>query len=157
MENTPQNHISGQACYRKKTTQSNHDPFVIPASLQQYTDEPLYILVALWAQQQNDWVSRAEISEAFGITDRRASFQVSYISRKNRRITCETRAVRDEGSSCPHHEIRVTGVVLSGDTKRAVPVPPKNRPVKHSRIGNATPELRRLFHSLIGSQRVCED
>ncbi|OQM42241.1 CaiF/GrlA family transcriptional regulator [Citrobacter braakii] len=155
MENTPQNHVSGQACYRKKTSQSNHEPFVIPASLHQYTDEPLYILVALWAQQQNDWVSRAEISEAFGITDRRASFQVSYISRKNRRITCETRAVRDEGSSCPHHEIRVTGVVLTRDTEKAVSVAPKKRPLKRSHVGNVSPELRSLFHSLMGSRSVC--
>lgn len=54
MENTPQNHVPGLACGRKKTAQSNHDTFIIPSSLQQYADEPLYILIALWAQQQND-------------------------------------------------------------------------------------------------------
>lgn len=156
MEKTQQTHMAEQSGGRKKTAQSNHDTFVIPSSLQQYTDEPLYILVALWAQQQNGWVGRAEISETFSITDRRASFQVSYISRRNRRVTCEVRAVRDEGSSCPHNEIRVTGVVLTRDTERAVPAPPKNRPVKRSHVGNATPELRSLFHSLIGSRRACE-
>ncbi|HCL5312516.1 TPA: CaiF/GrlA family transcriptional regulator [Salmonella enterica] len=155
MDNTPQTYAT-PPLQQKKTAQSNHDTFVIPSSLQQYADEPLYILVALWAQQQNNWISRAEISEAFGITDRRASFQVSYISRRNKRVTCEVRAVRDEGSSCPHHEIRVTGVILTRDTERAVPSPTKNRPVKRSRVGNATPELRSLFNSLTGSRRACE-
>ncbi|HFW3088364.1 TPA: CaiF/GrlA family transcriptional regulator [Salmonella enterica subsp. enterica serovar Reading] len=71
METTPQNYVPELACGREKNAQSNHDTFVIPPSLQQYADEPLYILIALWAQQQNDWVSRTDISETFGINDRR--------------------------------------------------------------------------------------
>ncbi|EAA6553379.1 hypothetical protein DLB95_25555 [Salmonella enterica subsp. diarizonae] len=39
----------------------------MPPSLQQYADEPLYILIALWAQQRGDWISRTDISETFGI------------------------------------------------------------------------------------------
>ncbi len=155
MENTPQNYVPELARSRKKAAQSNHETFVIPPSLQQYADEPLYILIALWAQQQNDWVSRTEISEAFGINDRRASFQVSYISRRNQRVTCEVRAARNEGSLAPHNQIRVTGVVLTRDTKKAVPVAPKNRPLKRSHVGNVSPELRSLFHSLMGSRSVC--
>ncbi len=155
MENTPQNYVPELARSRKKTAQSNHETFVIPPSLQQYADEPLYILIALWAQQQNDWVSRTEISEAFGINDRRASFQVSYISRRNQRVTCEVRAARNEGSPAPHNQIRVTGVVLTRDTEKAVPVAPKNRPLKRSHVGNVSPELRSLFHSLMGSRSVC--
>ncbi|EDV0069993.1 CaiF/GrlA family transcriptional regulator [Salmonella enterica subsp. enterica] len=155
MENTPHNYVPEQARSRKKTAQSNHETFVIPPSLQQYADEPLYILIALWALQQNDWVSRTEISEAFGINDRRASFQVSYISRRNQRVTCEVRAARDEGSPAPHNQIKVTGVVLTRDTEKAVPVAPKNRPLKRSHVGNVSPELRSLFHSLMGSRSVC--
>lgn len=154
MEKTPQTQLS-ESSVRKKTAQSNHDTFVIPPSLQPYADEPLYILIALWAQQRDDWVSRTEISEAFGINDRRASFQVSYISRRNRHITCEVRAVRNEGSPASHNQIRVTGVVLTRDTKRAAPAPPKSRPVTRSRVGNASPELRSLFNALAGSKRVC--
>ncbi|EAU6351816.1 TPA: CaiF/GrlA family transcriptional regulator [Salmonella enterica] len=156
MDNTPQTYAT-PPLQQKKTAQSNHDPFVIPASLQQYADEPLYILIALWCLQQNDWISRMAISEAFGITDRRASFQMSYISRHKKRVDCEIRVIRTDNSQRFYHEIRVTGVVLSGDTVRAVPAQSKKSPLKRSRVGNATPELRNMLHSLMGSRRVCED
>ncbi|EBS5929810.1 CaiF/GrlA family transcriptional regulator [Salmonella enterica subsp. enterica serovar Saintpaul] len=156
MDNTPQAYAT-PPLLQKKTAQRNHDPFVIPASLQQYADEPLYILIALWCRQQNDWVSRMAISEVFGITDRRASFQMSYISRHKKRVDSEIRVIRSDNSQRFYHEIRVTGVVLSGDTVRAVPVQPKKGPLKRSRVGNATPELRNMLHSLMSSRRVCED
>ncbi|EMI7380165.1 CaiF/GrlA family transcriptional regulator [Salmonella enterica] len=140
---------------KKKTAQSNHDPFLIPSSLQQYAHEPLYILIALWCQQKNDWVSRMAISEAFGITDRRASFQISYISRHKKRVTCEIRAVRAENSQRYYHEIMVTGVVLSEDTVRTAPVQAKKGPVRRSNVGNATPELRNMLHALMGSRKIC--
>lgn len=142
---------------QKKTTQSNHDPFVIPPSLQQYADEPLYILIALWCRQQNGWVSRMAISEAFGITDRRASFQVSYISRHKKRVDCEVRVIRTDNSQRFYHELRVKDVVLARDTERTVPATPKARPVKRSSVGNATPELRNMFNALIGAQRTCRN
>ncbi|EAA7556244.1 TPA_asm: CaiF/GrlA family transcriptional regulator [Salmonella enterica] len=154
MDNTQQTYTT-PPLRQKKTTQSNHDPFVIPPSLQQYADEPLYILIALWCQQQNDWVSRMAISEAFGITDRRASFQVSYISRHKKRVDCEVRVIRTDNSQRFYHELRVKDVVLARDTERTVPAIPKTRPVKRSSVGNATPELRNLFHSLMGARRVC--
>ncbi|EDQ2394525.1 CaiF/GrlA family transcriptional regulator, partial [Salmonella enterica subsp. enterica] len=91
------------------------------------------------------------------ITDRRASFQMSYISRHKKRVDCEIRVIRTDNSQRFYHEIRVTGVVLSGDTVRAVPVQPKKGPLKRSRVGNATPELRNMLHSLMSSRRVCED
>ncbi|AXC68463.1 CaiF/GrlA family transcriptional regulator [Salmonella enterica] len=156
MDNTPQTYAP-PPLQQKKTAQSNHDPFVIPASLQQYADEPLYILIALWCLQQNDWISRMAISEAFGITDRRASFQMSYISRHKKRVASEVRIIRTDNAQRFYHEIRVTGVVLSGDTVRAVPAQPKKGPLKRSRVGNATPELRNMLHSLMSSRRVCKD
>ncbi|EAT4591384.1 CaiF/GrlA family transcriptional regulator [Salmonella enterica] len=156
MDNTPQTYAT-PPLQQKKTAQSNHDPFVIPASLQQYADEPLYIQIALWCRQQNDWVSRMAISEAFGITDRRASFQMSYISRHKKRVDCEIRVIRSDNSQRFYHEIRITGVVLSGDTVRSVPAQPKKSPLKRSRVGNATPELRNMLHSLMGSRTICED
>ncbi|ELQ3425247.1 CaiF/GrlA family transcriptional regulator [Salmonella enterica] len=54
MDNAKQTYATS-ILQHKKTAQSNHDPFVIPPSLQQYADEPLYILIALWCRQQNDW------------------------------------------------------------------------------------------------------
>ncbi|EEF7938183.1 CaiF/GrlA family transcriptional regulator [Salmonella enterica subsp. diarizonae] len=155
METTPQNYVPELACGRKKIVQSNHDTFVVPPSLQEHANEPLYILVALWAQQQNRWVSRTEVQETFGIADRRASFQISYISRQNKRVTCRIRAIRKEGSSAPHHQIRVTSVILTRDAEKSPPAPPKNRPGKRSHVGNASPELRSLFHSLMGSRSFC--
>ncbi len=155
METIPQNHVPGLACGRKKPPRVTMTHSLSPPSLQQYADEPLYILIALWAQQRGDWISRTDISETFGINDRRASFQVTYISRRNQRVTCEVRAVRNEGSSALHNQIRVTAVVLTRNTEKAVPVAPKNRPLKRSHVGNASPELRSLFHSLMGSRRTC--
>ncbi|ECW0088200.1 TPA: CaiF/GrlA family transcriptional regulator [Salmonella enterica] len=154
MDNAKQTYAT-HPIQQKKTAQSNHDPFVIPPSLQQYADEPLYILVALWCRQQNDWVSRMAISEAFGITDRRASFQISYISRRKKRVACEIRVVRTDTPQRFYHEVRVTGVVLTGDTVRAVPVQPKKGPVKRSKVGNTTPELRNMFHALMSSRKMC--
>lgn len=44
MDNAKQTYATS-ILQHKKTAQSNHDPFVIPPSLQQYADEPLYILI----------------------------------------------------------------------------------------------------------------
>ncbi|EMQ2412444.1 CaiF/GrlA family transcriptional regulator, partial [Salmonella enterica] len=49
MDNAKQTYATS-ILQHKKTAQSNHDPFVIPPSLQQYADEPLYILIALWCR-----------------------------------------------------------------------------------------------------------
>ncbi|EKY8362041.1 CaiF/GrlA family transcriptional regulator [Salmonella enterica] len=157
MDNTQQTYAREFPCSRKKTIQSNHDTFVIPPSLQQYADEPLYILVALWCREQNDWVSRMAISGAFGITDRRASFQVSYLSRNKKRVNCEVRAVRTDNSQRFYHEIRVKDVVLTRDAEKTVSVRSKKGAVKRSKVGNATPELRNMFNSLIGSRRLCDN
>lgn len=157
MDNTHPTHVSVQTRNRKKTAQSNHDSFSIPQSLRQYADEPLYILIALWAQQQNRWICRTDISEVFEITPQRASFQVSYISKKKHLVTCQERAVRNEGSPNPHTEIWVTDVVLSRDRVRTTPSQPKTKPVRRSSIGNATPELRNLFNTLIGSRKTCSN
>ncbi|HIB1510202.1 TPA: CaiF/GrlA family transcriptional regulator, partial [Salmonella enterica subsp. enterica serovar Muenchen] len=54
--------------------QKNHDACFIPESVRQYNGEPLYILAAQWCMQQKKWVTRNQISEAFHITARRASY-----------------------------------------------------------------------------------
>ncbi|EIO2210302.1 CaiF/GrlA family transcriptional regulator, partial [Salmonella enterica] len=68
--------------------QSNHDPFIIPDCVRQYAGEPLYIIVAHWCVQQQDWVGHNQISEAFHITTRRASFLISYLRSKKKRVAC---------------------------------------------------------------------
>lgn len=156
MKSTRQNYAQDRTCSRKKTAQSNHDSFIIPPSLQQYADEPLYILVALWGRQLNDWLSRTEIAKTFGITERRASFQLSYLSRQKKRVDCEVRAIRAENSPRFHHEVKINIVVLTRDVKKAVSAPTKKGPVKSSKVGNATPELRNLLRTLMGARRRCE-
>ncbi|HIB1520111.1 TPA: CaiF/GrlA family transcriptional regulator, partial [Salmonella enterica subsp. enterica serovar Muenchen] len=62
--------------------QANHDACYIPECVRQHNGEPLYILVAHWCLQQQDWVQRSQISEAFHITARRASYLMSYLRNK---------------------------------------------------------------------------
>ncbi|EDO3660341.1 CaiF/GrlA family transcriptional regulator [Salmonella enterica subsp. enterica serovar Miami] len=68
--------------------QTNHDACFIPESVRRYAGEPLYIIVAHWCQQQQDWVQRGQISEAFHITARRASYLMSYLRNKASRVVC---------------------------------------------------------------------
>lgn len=158
MENTWQTYVPDDASdNRKKTVQSNHDSFVIPPSLQKHADEPLYILIALWCREQNNWISRMAISDAFGITDRRASFQVSYISRHKKRVDSEVRVVRTSSSQRFYHELKVKSVVLTQDAEKTIPARTKKETVKRSKVGNATPELRNMLHSLMCSRRVCDN
>ncbi|EJF5173605.1 CaiF/GrlA family transcriptional regulator, partial [Salmonella enterica] len=44
-----------------------------------------------WCQQQQDWVQRGQISEAFHITARRASYLMSYLRNKASRVVCVCR------------------------------------------------------------------
>ncbi|HIB1631989.1 TPA: CaiF/GrlA family transcriptional regulator, partial [Salmonella enterica subsp. enterica serovar Muenchen] len=71
--------------------QTNHDACFIPESVRQYASEPLYIIVAHWCQQQQDWVQRNQISEAFHITARRASYLIAYLRNKATRVVCVCR------------------------------------------------------------------
>ncbi|ELS1936339.1 CaiF/GrlA family transcriptional regulator, partial [Salmonella enterica] len=71
--------------------QTNHDACFIPECVRQYNGEPLYILVAHWCLLQQDWVQRSQISEAFHITARRASYLMSYLRNKASRVVCVCR------------------------------------------------------------------
>ncbi|EBV1309305.1 CaiF/GrlA family transcriptional regulator, partial [Salmonella enterica subsp. enterica serovar Typhimurium] len=72
-------------------SQTNHDACYVPECVRQYSCEPLYILVAHWCLQQKDWVQRSQISEAFRITPRRASYLISYLRNKASRVVCVCR------------------------------------------------------------------
>ncbi|MGR3862996.1 MULTISPECIES: CaiF/GrlA family transcriptional regulator [Edwardsiella] len=62
----------------------------IPVSLIQYCRFPLYLIVALWGQQQQRWIDRNDISNAFKISARRASSVLFYL-RNNRLISTRTK------------------------------------------------------------------
>ncbi|MTD28076.1 CaiF/GrlA family transcriptional regulator [Erwinia sorbitola] len=97
----------------KVVAQSNHDGGCVPEELKDYADRPLYLLIALWCYRQRTWIDRKQISAAFAITERRASFQISYIIRKNNIVRCQTRKIKAPGSRHLCHEILVENVLLT--------------------------------------------
>ena len=97
----------------KVVRQSNHDSAKIPTELSKYADKPLYILIALWGMMQRDWIGNQQVSAAFAITERRASFQISYILRKKEQIRCQCRKVKVLGSQRLCHQIKVEQVNIS--------------------------------------------
>lgn len=84
----------------------------LPQSLANYADEPLYVLVAIWCKMQNKWISRNDITEAFGINLRRSSFIMSYISRRKDRITFRVRQMAYNNLHYKRLEIYVDNVEL---------------------------------------------
>lgn len=102
----------------KVVVQRNHDGGRIPEELSEYADKPLYILIALWCSRQKEWINRKKISTVFGITERRASFQLSYIISKSDIIRCQTRKIKAPGSRQLCHEILIEHVFLSLDSQR---------------------------------------
>ncbi len=105
-------HEGNSPALRKAVKQRNHDSANVPLSLQSHADKPLYILIALWCSQQNDWVDRQQISDVFAITERRASFQISYILRHNERIECLTRKTRMQNTGRYRQQLKVQRVCL---------------------------------------------
>ncbi|WP_338558192.1 CaiF/GrlA family transcriptional regulator [Erwinia sp. E_sp_B04_7] len=97
---------------RKIVKQRNHDSAMIPAGLQEHADKPLYMLIALWCCRQKTWIDRQQISDAFAITERRATFQITYILRHNKRINCQSRKIRGEQTGRIRLQINVQKVDL---------------------------------------------
>ncbi|EDK1374882.1 CaiF/GrlA family transcriptional regulator [Salmonella enterica subsp. enterica] len=97
-------------------SQTNHDACYIPECVRQYVSEPLYIIVAQWCMQQQDWVQRNHISEAFHITARRASYLIAYLRNKATRVDCASRQVIDSKVIC--YEIYVKKVSPPPETLR---------------------------------------
>ncbi|ECB7890953.1 CaiF/GrlA family transcriptional regulator [Salmonella enterica subsp. enterica serovar Bareilly] len=90
--------------------QTNHDACYVPECVRQYSNEPLYIIVAYWCLQQQDWVQRGQISEAFHITAKRASNLISYLRNKAFRVVCVCRT-QMLSSKAQHYEILVVRVL----------------------------------------------
>ncbi|WP_380182453.1 CaiF/GrlA family transcriptional regulator [Kalamiella sp. sgz302252] len=114
-------HVGKQPLLRKAVKQRNHDGANVPPSLQEYADQPLYVLIAMWCMQQNDWVDREQISDAFAITERRASFQISYILRHAERIQCLTRKVKTEQTGRYRQQLKVQRVCVEESVPKAEP------------------------------------
>ncbi|HGP2716143.1 TPA: CaiF/GrlA family transcriptional regulator [Salmonella enterica] len=74
-----------------KCSQSNHEECRVPADTQPRGNEPLYLVIARWCQQQNRWIPPDDIAAAFYLTAHQVSLQLSYISQKKNRIACRAR------------------------------------------------------------------
>lgn len=103
----------------KVVKQRNHDGGRVPPELSGYADQPLYILIALWGIQQKTWIGHKQVSAAFSITERRASFQLSYILRKKEIIQCQTRKVKMPDTRRLCHQVMIEQVHFSGVTVKA--------------------------------------
>jgi transcriptional activator CaiF len=64
--------------------------------------EPLYLLVARWAMQQQRWISSREIADKFNLTPCKAINLVSYILSAVDEIDCQTKTIPNhlEGRGC---------------------------------------------------------
>ncbi|EDZ4088591.1 CaiF/GrlA family transcriptional regulator, partial [Salmonella enterica] len=87
-----------------------------------------------WCVQQQDWVRRNQISEAFHITARRASYLISYLRNKASRVACICRH-QTLPNKARRYEVYVIRVLESpSPTRREKPPSP---PVSRHRTGNA--------------------
>ncbi|EBJ7484317.1 CaiF/GrlA family transcriptional regulator [Salmonella enterica] len=113
--------------------QTNHDACYIPECVRQYNGEPLYILVAHWCLLQQDWVQRSQISEAFHITARRASYLMSYLRNKASRVVCVCRrqTLSNKAQRCEIFVVRVLENPEPARRERTV-----TPPVSRRRVGN---------------------
>ncbi|EHE1282970.1 TPA: CaiF/GrlA family transcriptional regulator [Salmonella enterica] len=134
---------------RRVPHQRNHEACLVPAGLEAWADRPLYILVALWCMRRGGWVSRRDIAQAFGISERGATFQLTYLARKKERVVCELRKVRMEGMPVARHEVRVLAV---RDENGKRPVTEKLHPVlrkaQTGRVGNADEGVREQLRDI---------
>jgi len=119
--------VGKQPLLRKAVKQSNHDGANVPLSLKDHAEQPLYMLVALWCLQQDDWLDRQQISAAFSITERRASFLISYIQRHAERINCLTRKVKKAPTGRYRQQLKVQHVRLED-------IDPKTAAVRQSKF-----------------------
>ncbi|ECI0839859.1 CaiF/GrlA family transcriptional regulator [Salmonella enterica] len=113
--------------------QTNHDACFIPECVRQYNGEPLYILVAHWCLLQQNWVQRSQISEAFRITPRRASYLISYLRNKASRVVCVCRrqTLSNKAQRCEIFVVRVLENPEPARRERTV-----TPPVSRRRVGN---------------------
>ncbi|EJE2441047.1 CaiF/GrlA family transcriptional regulator [Salmonella enterica] len=133
--------------------QTNHDASFIPENVRQYAGEPLYIIVAHWCMQQQDWVQRNQISEAFHITARRASYLISYLRNKaSQRVVCVFRrqALPNKAQRYDIYVIRVLEKLVSARRGR----PAASSPLRH-RVGNGdSAQVNELWNRLSSNRHA---
>ncbi|MGS8560951.1 CaiF/GrlA family transcriptional regulator, partial [Salmonella enterica] len=137
---------------KKKVKQSNHNVYIIPASMAAWADEPLYLVVARWGLQQKRWINRNDIAAAFHMPGRRASFQLSYISRKKERVVCRTRYMQVEGGGSQRMEIFIDSI-LSGLEEGPTHASPRRRNVPAKQTG---PTSRGVGSGMAGNTGLWE-
>lgn len=124
----------------------NSDACFIPESVRQYKDEPLYILVAWWCLQQQDWVHRLQISEAFQIPPSRASYLMAYLRNKTKRVLHESREAL-LSNNVYRYEIHVTRVMPPVPRKSSTALNHASRNNRKSRRVN-TDEINLLWNQI---------
>lgn len=137
---------------KKKVKQRNHDVYTIPPCMAAWASEPLYLVVARWGLQQKRWINRNDIAAVFHIPDRRASFQLSYISRKKERVACRTRYVPAEVSGRQRVEIFIDRI-LPAPQDGPSHAPPRRRNVPARQAG---PVSRGVGSGMVGNIGIWE-
>ncbi|ECJ2556700.1 CaiF/GrlA family transcriptional regulator [Salmonella enterica] len=137
---------------RRVPYQRNHEACVVPAGLEAWSGRPLYILVALWCMRRSGWVSRRDIAQAFGISERGATFQLTYLARKKEQVVCEQRKVKHKGMPVARYEVRVLSV-KDEPGKRSVTEKQRSalRTVQTRRVGNADEGVRAQMRDIWNS------
>lgn len=130
------------------TKQNNHKGYYLPEGMEIYANLPFFIIVALWCLHRNTWVNRDDIARAFKLSDRRASFQLSYLMNKKHIIDSEIRKTRSEGSLTTCYEVLVINVCLSQVTSKKYSSFVRIAGNRRNQVGNASQEERALLREL---------
>ncbi len=147
----------------KKVKQSNHDEYILPPCMVRWADEPLYLIISRWGMKQKRWIDRNDIVATFHIPDRRASFQISYISRKKERVACRSRYVPVEGGGRQRVEIFIDRIIPARDENPPPDLPRRrNVPAKQAGptsrgVGNGMTENIGLWEQLLKGCRKERD
>ncbi|EAQ5054777.1 CaiF/GrlA family transcriptional regulator [Salmonella enterica] len=148
---------------KKKVKQSNHDVYTIPSCVAPWADEPLYLVISRWGMMQKKWINRNDIAAVFHIPVRRASFQLSYISRKKKRVVCRTRYVPAEGGGRKRVEIFIDCILMAPEEGLAhAPPLRRNAPTKQAgatsrRVGSGMAGNAGLWEKLLKECREGRD
>ncbi|HFG2502397.1 TPA: CaiF/GrlA family transcriptional regulator [Salmonella enterica] len=130
------------------TKQNNHEGRYLPEGMEIYANWPFFIIVALWCLHRNTWVNRNDIARAFKLSDRKASFQLSYLMNKKHIIDSEIRKTRSEGSLTTCYEVRIINVRLPQSSSQKYRSFVRNAGNRRHQVGNASHEERVLLREL---------
>ncbi|CUR95068.1 CaiF/GrlA family transcriptional regulator [Salmonella enterica] len=148
------NNINKRPGKIKENSQSNHEVTFIPESVAQYYKYPLYIIIALWCQQQNRWINRNDISEAFHMPVRRASFQLSYMTRRPKRIVFRVRQQHQVQFGSKSNEVWIDNVIIESTEQGMEGSFTEGRKKEgggayRSRVGNGMTGTENIWNTLV--------